>query len=146
MRALTWHWKKMELGFSQETAGPRASCAPTQFIWCFMWLKEQKRNISLKGINSVASKMAITMFSKMKKWYLAPCKWAKAVNCILPPYVGSRAICVFNKRKRFIVTNKCHFLQIIVACTARAIIILYFETFDLSWIVDALNKALWFCN
>lgn len=70
--------EKIELSFSQETAGPRAPCAPTQFIWRFVWSKEQNKNISLKGINSVASNMEITMFYKMKKWYLAPCKWAKA--------------------------------------------------------------------
>jgi hypothetical protein len=58
--------EKKELGFSQETAGPWAPCTPTQSIWCFMWLKEQKKNISLKGINSVASKMEMTLFSKMK--------------------------------------------------------------------------------
>jgi len=28
--------EKMELGFLQETAGPRAPCSPTQCIWCFM--------------------------------------------------------------------------------------------------------------
>jgi hypothetical protein len=27
--------EKIEFGFSQETARPRAPCAPTQFIWCF---------------------------------------------------------------------------------------------------------------
>jgi len=28
--------EKIELSFSQETAGPRAPCAPTQFIWRFV--------------------------------------------------------------------------------------------------------------
>jgi hypothetical protein len=34
---------KMALGFSQESASSRAPCTPTQFICCFVLLKEQKK-------------------------------------------------------------------------------------------------------
>jgi hypothetical protein len=54
--------------------------------------------------------MEITLFSKMKKWYLLPCKWAKTICSILLPYVRSRAIGIFNKQERFNVTNECHLL------------------------------------